>query len=82
MNSSSTKNIYGNKIPCIYNNTSNININSTSPIKVRKKLISVIKVNSLESFRLFQKSNRSKKKKNKKKRNKYKLSFVYFKEFN
>ena len=62
MNSTSTKNIYGYKTPSIYKNDSNINADSSSPIKVRKKLTSVIKVNSLESFRLFRKSNKSKKK--------------------
>ena len=62
INSISSKNIYGNSTPYTYKNNSKMNINSSSPIKVRKKFPSLIKVNSLESFKIFKTTNHSKKK--------------------
>ena len=59
----STTNIYENSSPFIYKNISEINTNSNSPIRVRKKRSRIIKVNSLESFKLFKLSDRREKNK-------------------
>ena len=59
---SSSKIIYENLTPYIMRNSSEINTNSNSPIKVRKKLDSLIKVNSAETFKLIKISNQSKQK--------------------
>jgi len=57
----STTNIYENYSPFIYKNISEINTNSNSPIRVRKKRSNIIKVNSLESFKLFKLSDQTQK---------------------
>ena len=59
---SSSKIIYENLTPYIMRNSSEINTNSNSPIKVRKKVDSLIKVNSAETFKLIKISNQSKQK--------------------
>ena len=56
----SKKNLYGISNPFKYKNISDINSKSNSPIKVRKKRPHLIKVNSLESFKLFGLSSRNK----------------------
>ena len=56
---SSTTNLYGISSPFKYKSISDINTKSSSPIKVRKKQPHLIKVNSLESFKLFGLSSRN-----------------------
>ena len=58
INSFSTKNIYENPTSYILKNSSATNINSSTPIKVRKKIPLLIKV---KSYRLFKGSNKTRK---------------------
>jgi hypothetical protein len=69
ISSFSSKNIYGYNTPINNNKNSEIKIYSNSPIKVNRKVPSLIKVNYLESYKLFTLSNRNKKNKNKKRLN-------------
>ena len=71
---SSTRNIFEN--PYISKNSFDINTNANSPIKVRKKLTKLIKVNSIKSYKLSKLTNSEMKKRMK--NNGFKLNINKF----